>query len=101
MEFMDSLLENLVDFLYQKFEDPYTAQLFEALEDKLTFLKSFIRFAILRSVEDMQLGTSLTHTQATSIEQHASLLCAYLSWITNGAGKLKKVFRYFGSRFFL
>nr|XP_027062113.1 putative late blight resistance protein homolog R1A-3 [Coffea arabica] len=64
MEFMDSLLESLEDFHEWGFADG----LIKALEEKLEFLKNYIRFVTLHDVEDTQLGPLLTHVKAVAIK---------------------------------
>ncbi|XP_027172504.1 putative late blight resistance protein homolog R1A-3 [Coffea eugenioides] len=76
MEFMDSLLENLVNILLQ--DDCYgdVQLLIHALQEKIKFLKSFIVFAIYRGVEERQLADVLAHSQVVAVNAaYLSCLC--------------------------
>ncbi|XP_027060841.1 putative late blight resistance protein homolog R1A-3 [Coffea arabica] len=66
MEFMDSLLENLVNYLPRS-RLPHQVGLIKALEEKLAFMKNFIRFLTLHGVENTELGPLLVHTEAVAI----------------------------------
>ncbi|XP_027172078.1 putative late blight resistance protein homolog R1B-12 [Coffea eugenioides] len=66
MEFMDSLLENLVNFR-PKSRLAHQVRLIKALEEKLAFMKNFIRFLTLHDVENTELGPLLVHTEAVAI----------------------------------
>nr|XP_027060838.1 putative late blight resistance protein homolog R1B-12 [Coffea arabica] len=66
MEFMDSLLENLVNYLPRS-RLPHQVGLIKALEEKLAFMKNFIRFLTLHGVANTELGPLLVHTEAVAI----------------------------------
>nr|XP_027060900.1 putative late blight resistance protein homolog R1A-3 [Coffea arabica] len=68
MDVMNSLLESLryarlIDVLKYN-EEP---ELWENLEEKLTFLKNFICFVTLHGIDDGQLGPLLTHTKSVAV----------------------------------
>nr|XP_027062486.1 putative late blight resistance protein homolog R1A-3 isoform X2 [Coffea arabica] len=66
MEFMDSLLENLVN--YWSWSRPaHEVGLIKALEEKLAFMQNLIRFVKLYGVENTELGPLLVHTEAVAI----------------------------------
>ncbi|XP_027062226.1 putative late blight resistance protein homolog R1A-3 [Coffea arabica] len=66
MEFMDSLLENLVNY-WSWMWPAHEVGLIKALEEKLAFMKNFIRFIKLYGVENTELGPLLVHTEAVAI----------------------------------
>ncbi|XP_027062228.1 putative late blight resistance protein homolog R1A-3 [Coffea arabica] len=65
MEFMDSLLRNLVN--YWSWLPAHEEHLIEALEEKLSFMKNFIRFVTLHGAENIELGPLLVHIEAVAI----------------------------------
>ncbi|XP_027063942.1 putative late blight resistance protein homolog R1A-3 [Coffea arabica] len=66
MEFMDPLLENLVN--YWSWRRPaHEVGLIKALEEKLAFMKNFIRFVTLHGAENTELGPLLAHIEAVAI----------------------------------
>ncbi|XP_027154893.1 putative late blight resistance protein homolog R1A-3, partial [Coffea eugenioides] len=66
MEFMDSLLENLVNY-WSWFWPALEEDLIKALEEKLAFMKNFIRFVTLHGAENTELGPLLAHIEAVAI----------------------------------
>ncbi|CDP12774.1 unnamed protein product [Coffea canephora] len=70
IDFIDSVSEILVEIDISHFN-------FKRLVEKLMFLKSFIRFAMLRGVEGQQLIGLLIHTEVVSID---ALRLAYIWW---------------------
>ncbi|XP_027063926.2 putative late blight resistance protein homolog R1A-3 [Coffea arabica] len=66
MEFMDSLLENLVNY-WSWIWPAHEVGLIKALEEKLAFMKNLIRFVTLYGVENTELGPLLVHTEAVAI----------------------------------
>nr|XP_027060837.1 putative late blight resistance protein homolog R1B-12 [Coffea arabica] len=66
MEFMDSLLENLVNY-WSWIRPAHEVGLIKALEEKLAFMKNVIRFVKLYGVQNTELGPLLVHTEAVAI----------------------------------
>ncbi|KAL3518682.1 hypothetical protein ACH5RR_021271 [Cinchona calisaya] len=93
MEFMDSLLENLADFLAWNGDyDRVLQEQIESLQEKLTFLKIFIGFALFRRVEQRQLVRLLIHCDVVAVN------AAHLSFIFWFYRKDSEVFEKMGSK---
>ncbi|CDP20685.1 unnamed protein product [Coffea canephora] len=73
LDFIDSVLQNLFDLLSRRYFESmegYNSTLhahIEALEDKLTFLKNFIGFVKILSVEQRELEDLLAHIQVVAL----------------------------------
>ncbi|XP_027060907.1 putative late blight resistance protein homolog R1A-3 [Coffea arabica] len=82
MDVMDSLLESLrYVCLIDVLEDDEEQELWEDLEEKLTFLKNFICFVSLHGIDDGQLGPLLTHTKSVAVNTaHNYLLWGFRSF---------------------
>ncbi|XP_071904852.1 putative late blight resistance protein homolog R1B-16 [Coffea arabica] len=77
MDVMDSLLESLrYVCLIDVLEDDEDQELWEDLQEKLTFLKNFICFVTLHGIDDGQLGPLLTHTKSVAVNTASN----YLLW---------------------
>ncbi|XP_027172933.1 putative late blight resistance protein homolog R1A-3 [Coffea eugenioides] len=73
LEFMDSLVNYL-----PRSRPAYEVGLIKALEEKLAFLKNFIRFVTLHGVENTELRPLLVHTEAVAVNAaHLSYKCQF------------------------
>ncbi|XP_027075923.1 putative late blight resistance protein homolog R1B-16 [Coffea arabica] len=78
IDFIDSISENLKHLCKCYYGvDEALNTVMETLEEKLMFLKSFIRFATLQGVEGQQLKDLLVHVEVVALNA-ASLICG--SW---------------------
>ncbi|KAL3503014.1 hypothetical protein ACH5RR_037464 [Cinchona calisaya] len=96
LEFIDCLLENLVDFLFWRdvldnswltsifyyywnlICDEAFIELLEALKEKLIFLKNFIRFTALQGTDHVHMGHLLTHIKTVAVSAaHVSYIIQF------------------------
>ncbi|XP_027155072.1 putative late blight resistance protein homolog R1B-16 [Coffea eugenioides] len=83
VDFIDSISENLRYLCYEEDEVDETQRIvLKILEEKLMFVKSFIRFATLRGVGVQESKDLLVHVEDVAVNA-ASLMCRYWFQINN------------------